>query len=100
MMSYVEMTLNYYNNNFEMFAESSIDADMSANCDQFLGLIPSGGYILDLGCGTGRDSRYFFQKGYRVLPIDGSSEMCRIATEICGIKAVQMRFDELKYNRQ
>lgn len=96
-MSRYDMTLSYYNNNALEFAASSINANMVALCDRFLEFLPLGTYILDLGCGTGRDSRYFRSKGYRVQPLDGSYEMCRIATETSGVKAIQMRFDELEF---
>jgi len=33
----------------------------------FLKYLPLGAKILDLGCGSGRDTKYFLQKGYDVL---------------------------------
>lgn len=37
--------------------------------------VPSGGRLLDLGCGTGLDAIHFARMGYAVLAIDTSSEM-------------------------
>ncbi|MCK4232959.1 class I SAM-dependent methyltransferase [candidate division WOR-3 bacterium] len=37
--------------------------------------------ILDLGCGTGIPASYFLKEGYRIIGIDGSMEMLRIAKE-------------------
>jgi SAM-dependent methyltransferase len=37
---------------------------------RFAHLIPKGGLILDLACGSGRHSRYFLSLGYRVVCLD------------------------------
>ena len=51
--------------------------------------------ILDLGCGSGRDSRAFLAQGYRVTAIDGSIELCKIASEQLGHPVRCQRFEEL-----
>ena len=44
--------------------------------DRFLELIPPGGTVLDLGCGSGRPmARYCIQKGYSVVGVDSSPEL-------------------------
>ena len=63
--------------------------------DTFLDYFPAGGKILDFGCGSGRDTKYFLSKGYEVDAIDGSEELCKIASEYTGIKVKQMLFEEL-----
>ena len=52
------------------------------NSKEFIKNIPSGGKILDLGCGTGRDSRWFSEKGFDVTGIDFSKGMLKIAKRI------------------
>ncbi|MCL5985280.1 MAG: class I SAM-dependent methyltransferase [Actinobacteria bacterium] len=37
--------------------------------------------ILDIGCGTGEHAIFFSEKGYKVIGIDPSSEMIRVARE-------------------
>jgi SAM-dependent methyltransferase len=37
---------------------------------------------LDLGCGSGRDSNYYKEKGYERISVDASREMCRRASSI------------------
>ena len=49
---------------------------------------------LIFGCGSGRDTRYFLQKGYRVTALDGSAELCWIAEEKTGIPVIQMDFND------
>ena len=51
--------------------------------------------ILDFGCGSGRDTKYFLDKGHVVEAIDGSEELCKIASEYAGIEIKQMYFQDL-----
>ena len=77
-------TLNYYNEKARAFCEDTQDVEFSAFRKAFTRHLPEGGRILDLGCGSGRDSRAFLNAGYRVTAVDGSVELCRIASEFIG----------------
>ena len=57
--------------------------------------MPEGARVLDFGCGSGRDTKYFLNKGFLVDATDGSEELCRIARELTGIPVRQMLFSEL-----
>lgn len=44
--------------------------------DRFLALLPQGGSILDIGCGSGEPiARYFIEAGYRPTGVDSSPAM-------------------------
>ena len=88
-------TLDYYNNNAHSFTTDTLDVEFSDIQDRFLAKLQPGALILDFGCGSGRDSRYFLQKGYRVEACDGSEEMVKTATQNAGIPVKQMLFSEL-----
>ena len=53
--------------------------------------------VLDLGCGSGRDSAYFASLGFQVTAVDGSEELCKRVMENYGIDAHCVRFEELDY---
>ena len=90
-----DITLDYYNNNAHCFTSDTLDVEFSDIQDRFLAELQPGTLILDFGCGSGRDSRYFLQKGYRVEACDGSEEMVKTATQNAGIPVKQMLFSEL-----
>jgi len=88
-------TLNYYNENAEEFTASTINVDFTSVQDKFLNKLSSSSSILDFGCGAGRDTKYFLEKGYMVEAIDGSEELCKLASEYTGIEVKRMLFQEL-----
>lgn len=66
--------------------------------DKFTSHVPEGGEILDLGCGSGRDSLYLIQRGFGVTAIDGSKELCELASIHIGQDVLWMQFSELDFD--
>lgn len=88
-------TLEYYNNSADSFVAGTLLADVSELQDKFLKLLPAGARILDFGCGSGRDTKFFLENGYSVEATDGSEELCRMASEYTGVQVKCMLFQEL-----
>ena len=91
----MDKTIRYYDEHADSFAAGTINVDFSAAQDRFLSFLPKDGRILDFGCGSGRDSKYFLEKGFQVDAMDGSEKMCRIARQNTGLPVRQMLFSEL-----
>jgi len=90
-----DSTLCYYDDHAEEFYKSTVNVEFTTMQKQFLEKLDNGSYILDFGCGSGRDTRYFLEKGYHVDAIDGSKELCQLAGEFTGIEVKNMFFEEL-----
>jgi SAM-dependent methyltransferase len=97
---YAVSTTAYYDAHAGEFCGNTASVDMSELYVPFLGEIPSGGCILDAGCGSGRDSLAFMQRGYRVVAIDASSEMVAATSRLIGQPALLMRFDEIPFDAE
>lgn len=93
-------TIDYYNQNAEKYVDETLGANMGELYEPFLFLLPSGGKILDAGCGSGRDSRYFINKGYEVVAFDGSSELVKLSSEILGQEVLHLTFDEIDFREE
>lgn len=91
----MDKTLQYYNSKSHEFVNSTVNVNFTDTQDQFLKFLPENGIVLDFGCGSGRDTKYFKDKGYQVDAIDGSEELCKIASEYSGIAVKCMFFQEL-----
>lgn len=90
-----DSTLEYYNQNAQSFIDGTISVDFEQTQLKFTNKLTAGAYILDFGCGSGRDTKYFLSKGYQVDATDGSEELCKKASEFTGIEVRQMLFEEL-----
>jgi SAM-dependent methyltransferase len=88
-------TIEYYNKHAEEFTASTFKVEMESLYAPFLRYLPEQASILDLGCGSGRDSFAFKNKGYQVEAIDYSAELVKKAKELTGIEVRQQSFYEL-----
>ena len=89
------MKEDYYDIKAQEFYDNSVGANVSELYKPFLASIPVRGRILDAGCGSGRDTKAFFEMGYDVDAIDASAEMTRMATLFSGVAVEHKRFEEL-----
>ena len=89
-------TLDYYNKNSEEYFNSTLNVDMTNTYKPFLKLVPKDGKILDLGCGSGRDSMNFMKLGYEVIAIDGAKELAKKASVLLEKEVIVSTFEELE----
>ena len=100
----MDNTINYYNTNARDFISNTKDVVFNETQDLFINEILSrfsndNLLILDFGCGSGRDTKYFLDKGFQVEAIDGSKEMCRFASEYTGLNVRQVLFQDWKSDK-
>ena len=88
-------TIDYYNKHAEEFTASTFEVDMESLYQPFLVELQEGARILDVGCGPGRDTLAFKNKGYQVDAIDYSEELVKKATRLTGIPIKLKSFYEV-----
>lgn len=79
-------TLDYYQRNAKNFFSQTINVDMQNVYQPFLEYLPKTQLsnqqkILDVGCGSGRDSVFFANQGFEVVAIDGSKSLIELAQQ-------------------
>ena len=79
-------TLDYYQRNAKEFFSQTINVDMQNVYQPFLEYLPKAHLsnqqkILDVGCGSGRDSIFFANQGFEVVAIDGSQNVIDLAKQ-------------------
>ena len=89
-------TILFYDTHSEEFAQAANTADMRRDYERFLKYVPKGGSIVDMGCGSGRDLKFFRQSGYSASGVDASEGMCRVARDYSGCNVVHC--DALSWN--
>lgn len=86
-------TVDYYNQHSKEYFEATRSTDMSDLYEAFLPYLHAGGKILDVGCGSGRDLKYFKEHGYEAEGVDASEELCQLASEYSGCKVTCCRME-------
>ena len=89
-----EATIAHYDRLAEVYWEGTRDHDVSENYSALLDAIEDQPpySILDLGCGPGRDLRYFRSLGHDVVGLDGSAEFVTMARSYSECEVLQQDF--------
>ena len=96
----IDRTIEYYEKNAEEFVTSTIHADVSGLYKHFEKYISTGCRILDLGCGSGRDSKYFAKKGYDVVAADPSPVMCDQTRRTANVPTILLKAEEIAFEEE
>lgn len=91
-------SIEYYDKYAAVYFDNTVDLDMSGILDDFLEKLPLNADVLDLGCGSGRDSLYLEKAGCYVTPLDGSEEMCKLAEIHTGKEVLNIRFEQIDFD--
>ncbi|MCY1664937.1 class I SAM-dependent methyltransferase [Rhizobium sp. SL86] len=68
----------------------------SPNLQRFAARLAAGARILELGCGSGRESAWMLAQGLDVHPTDGIAEMATEASARLGIPVSVLPFDQIE----
>ena len=73
----------YWNKSFETY---NVDKNEDSQwLDRYIDIINNCKTdILDLGCGAGRDSKFFITNNHKIIAIDGCKKLCNIASNYIG----------------
>jgi len=52
--------------------------------------------ILDVGCGSGRDSLYFIERGFTVISTDSSKAICKDTSKQTGLKVIHQKAQNIR----
>jgi SAM-dependent methyltransferase len=90
----------YYETHSAKFIAETQSLDVSQLYTRFLQHLPPQGYILDAGCGSGRDSKAFKDKGYSVLAIDSCPAFVTQTQVFAGVEAQTLDFQTLNFQAE
>jgi SAM-dependent methyltransferase len=75
-------TKNYFETHADEYFHATYGVDLQPLWEKLSKRLEKGDYILDLGSGSGRDLRYFADRGFRVIGIDYSASLA--GARYCG----------------
>lgn len=92
--------MDYYDQYAEQYFNSTINVDMKELQDYFLSFLPPDGEILDIGCGSGRDSKYFMNKGFKVLPLEPTKKLAKLAEAYLGTSVSIQKIEDITHHNR
>ena len=87
-------TIGFYDANAASYVAETAGVEFGALQGEFIRRLPKGGRVLDLGCGSGRDSLAFLRAGLAVDAVDGSAQMVEAASELTGLPIAHATFSD------
>lgn len=95
-----DKTLSYYEGHAKKFFDGTVNINMTVLYRPFIEYMPPYASILDAGCGSGRDTLYFAERGYRVTAFDNSPTIVKMASKLSGKEVQQLSFQELQFENE
>lgn len=95
-----KMTIDCYNKKVSDFSTRFLSRDTRELCQSFLSLLPEKAHILDIGCGPGRDTKYFLDQGYQVTAFDAAEEFVKLARQYTGHPILHMTFEDMTFQEE
>lgn len=87
--------MDYYERNSQKFIESTLNLDVGPLYASFKKYLKPGDKVLDLGCGPGRDLKYFSSK-YQVIGLEPSPALSLYAKNYSGAQVIQSRIEDFR----
>ena len=88
--------MNIYKNTPKKYFDSTVSIDPTSFLTPLEERLKPGDHVLDVGCGSGRDLKWFRQRGYGGTGFEYSSGLAQLARMHCGCDIIEgdfMTFD-------
>lgn len=90
-----DATKSFYSRRAANYAADTADYSVSENLTRFSALLAHNARVLELGCGSGRDSAWMLSQGLEVHPTDGIAEMAEQASARLRIPVAVLPFAQI-----
>ena len=90
-------SVGFYEDNAEWFFGRTVNVDMSATQNRFLGYLKPGAAVLDAGCGSGRDAKVFKDLGFNVTAMEAAPSLAALAQAHIGSPVEVKTFDQITW---
>ena len=91
-------SIDYYDRYAVPYYEETVDFGMEEQIARFVELLPESADVLDLGCGSGRDTVSLEEEGCVVTAMDGSEKMCELASIHTGKEVLHLRVEDMEFD--
>jgi len=89
---------DFYSENYKLYHERTFSIDPSLFLEPFIKVLPKGAYILDVGCGSGRDLLWLKERGFKVLGFERSKGLAELARKNSGCEVIEGDFETFDFS--
>jgi SAM-dependent methyltransferase len=91
--------MNFYEENHLTYFNSTVRIDPTSFLEPFARCLTPGATILDVGCGSGRDLRWFAERGFSPTGFEKSPSLARLARQHAGCPVVEGDFRDYDFSQ-
>ena len=89
---------DYYQKNYKTYHEKTFSIDPSSFLAPLARRLPAEVFIMDVGCGSGRDLLWMKKRGFEVIGFERSSELAELAGENVGCEVIEGDFETYDFS--
>ncbi len=93
----VKMT-DFYQKNYQAYHEKTFSIDPSSFLEPLARRLPAEAFILDVGCGSGRDLLWMKKQGFDVIGFERSPGLAELARENAGCEVIEGDFETYDFS--
>ena len=89
---------DYYQENYNAYHEKTFSIDPSSFLEPLARRLPTEAFILDVGCGSGRDLLWMKKRGFEVIGFERSPGLAELARENAGCEVIEADFETYDFS--
>ncbi len=89
---------DFYQENYKAYHQKTFSIDPSSFLEPLARRLPAEAFILDVGCGSGRDLLWMKNKGFDVIGFERSPELAELARENAGCEVIEEDFETYDFS--
>ncbi len=89
---------DYYQKNYKAYHEKTFSIDPTSFLNPLAQRLPADAFILDVGCGSGRDLLWMKKRGFEVLGFDRSPGLAELARDNAGCEVIEGDFETYDFS--
>ncbi|RZB32543.1 MAG: hypothetical protein SRB2_04235 [Desulfobacteraceae bacterium Eth-SRB2] len=89
---------DYYQKNYKAYHEKTFSIDPTSFLDPLAQRLPAEAFILDVGCGSGRDLLWMKKRGFDVIGFERSPGLAELARDNVGCEVMEGNFETYDFS--
>jgi SAM-dependent methyltransferase len=89
---------DFYQKNYKVYHEKTFSIDPSSFLEPLARRLPAEAFILDVGCGGGRDLLWMKKRGFDVIGFERSPGLAELARDNVGYEVIEGDFETYDFN--